>query len=94
MLFVPNATPSRRQPSREGFTRTDVLLQALEHYHDDSATSDLLFRMAWEVRPTSDLGVVLRIAQIRRANPVLAAELRAREAASRDWRSQWFCREF
>jgi hypothetical protein len=60
--FVPNATPSRRQPSREGFTRTDVLLQALEHYHDDSATSDLLFRMAWEVRPTSDLGVVLRIA--------------------------------
>lgn len=87
MPFVPNATPSRRQPSREGFTRTDVLLQALEHYHDDSATSDLLFRMAWEVRPTSDLGVVLRIAQIRRANPVLAAELRAREAASRDWRS-------
>jgi hypothetical protein len=43
--------------------------------------------MAWEVRPTSDLGVVLRIAQIRRANPVLAAELRAREAAGRDWRS-------
>jgi hypothetical protein len=40
------------------------------------------------------VGVVLRIAQIRRANPVLAAELRAREAASRDWRSQWFCREF
>jgi hypothetical protein len=78
--FVPNATPSRRQPSRERFTRPDVLLQALEHYHDDSATSDLLFLMAWEVRPTSDLGVVLRIAQIRRANPVLAAELRAREA--------------
>jgi hypothetical protein len=92
--FVPNATPSRRQPSREGFTRPDVLLQALEHNHDDSATSDLLFLMAWEVRPTSDVGVVLRIAQIRRANPVLAAELRAREAASRDWRSQWFCREF
>ena len=53
MPFVPNATPSRRQPSREGFTRPDVLLQALEHYHDDSATSDLLFLMAWEVRPTS-----------------------------------------
>ena len=38
MPFVPNATPSRRQPSREGFTRPDVLLQALEHYHDDSGT--------------------------------------------------------
>jgi hypothetical protein len=85
--FVPNVTPSRRQPSREGFNRPDVLLKALEHYHDDSATSDLLLLMAWEVRPTSDLGVVLRIAQIRRANPVLAAELRAREAAGRDWRS-------
>ena len=84
MPFVPNATPSRRQPSREGFTRPDVLLQALEHYRDDSATSDLLFLMAL-VWPTSDLGVVLRIAQIRRANPVLAAELRAREAAGRDW---------
>ena len=30
MPFVPTATPSRRQPSREGFTRPDVLLQALD----------------------------------------------------------------
>ena len=87
MPFVPNTTPSRRQPSQERFTCPDALLQALEYYHDDSATSDLLFLMAWEVRPTSDLSVVLRIAQIRRANPVLAAELRAREAAGRDWPS-------
>jgi hypothetical protein len=85
--IIPNTTPSRRQPGRERFTRPDVLVQALEYYHDDSATSDLLFLMAWEARPTSDLGVVLRIAQIRRANPFLAAELRAREAASREWRS-------
>ena len=86
MPFVPNATPSRRQPSRERFTRPDALREALERYHDDSATSDLLLLMAWENRPMSNLGIVLRIRQIRRANPVLAAELRAREAASRDWR--------
>jgi hypothetical protein len=84
--FVPNATPSRRQSSRERFTRPDSLREALERYHDDSATSDLLLLMAWENRPMSNLGIVLRIRQIRRANPVLAAELRAREAASRDWR--------
>jgi hypothetical protein len=84
--FVPNATPCRRQPSQERFTRPDALWEALERHHDDSATSDLLLLIAWENRPTSDLGIVLRIRQIRRANPVLAAELRAREAASRDWR--------
>jgi hypothetical protein len=84
--LVPNAPPPRRQPSRDRLARPDALLQALEKYRDHSATSDLLFLMAWEIRPTSNLGIVLRIAQIRRANPVLAAELRAREAASRDWR--------
>lgn len=87
MPFVPNATPSRRQPSQERLTCLDALRDALERYHDDSATSDLLLLMAWENRPTSDLGILLRIRQIRRANPVLAAELRSREVTTRDWRS-------
>lgn len=86
MPFLPNATPARLRASGERLARPDALLQALEQYHDDTATSDLLFLMAWEIRPASDIGIILRIGQIRRANPVLAAELRAHEAASREWR--------
>jgi hypothetical protein len=63
-------------PDQERIAYPDAVREALERYHDDSATSDLLLLMAWENRPMSNLGTVLRIAQIRRANPVLAAELR------------------
>jgi hypothetical protein len=43
--------------------------------------SDLLLLMEWKNRPISNLGILLRIRQILRANPDLAAELRNREAA-------------
>jgi hypothetical protein len=74
---VPNIQPCGHKPDQERIAYPDALHEALERYHDDSATSDLLLLMAWESQPTSNLGTVLRIAQIRRANPVLAAELRA-----------------
>jgi hypothetical protein len=44
-----------------------------------------MFLEAWEICPTFGIGAVLRVGQIRRANPALAAEIRAelsRRAAS------------
>jgi hypothetical protein len=73
---VPNIQPCGHKPDQERIAYPHALREALERYHDDSATSDLLLLMAWENRPTSNLSAVLRIAQIRRTNPVLAAELR------------------
>jgi hypothetical protein len=67
---VPNIQPCGHKPDQERIAYPEALREALERYHDDSATSDLLLLMAWENRPTSNLGTVLRIAQIRRANPV------------------------
>jgi hypothetical protein len=77
MPFVRNVQPARPKPSQEWLAYPDALREALDRYHNESATSDLLFLMEWENRPTSNLGILLRIAQIRRANPVLTAELRA-----------------
>jgi hypothetical protein len=44
---------------------------------DSRSAADLLFLESWERSPQSAVGTVLRVAQIRRANPELAAELRA-----------------
>lgn len=64
---------------------TQALRQALQGVRDSAAAADLLFLEAWEIHPSSNLGVNLRVSQIRRANPVLAAaidaELKARPAA-------------
>jgi len=38
---------------------------------------DLLFLEAWETRSLPDVADAMRASQIRRANPVLAAEVRA-----------------
>jgi hypothetical protein len=81
---VPNTQPCGHKPDQERIAYPDALREALERYHDDSATSDLLLLVAWENQPASNLGTILRIAQIRRANPVLAAELRA--SRDRRWR--------
>jgi hypothetical protein len=63
--------------------RSTALSRALEQIWDASAESDLLFLEAWEMRPTWNLGTMLRVAQIRRANPGLAAEIRAEHARGR-----------
>ena len=39
------------------------------------AVSDLLFLRDWERNRTANLGAMLRVAQIRRANPHLAAAI-------------------
>ena len=44
--------------------------------------AELLFLEAWEAAPTPGLGTALRVGQIRRANPALAAAIRA-ELATR-----------
>lgn len=48
-----------------------------------SAVADYMFLEAWEREPSDNAGVALRIGQIRRANPALAAEIRAEIALAR-----------
>jgi hypothetical protein len=43
---------------------------------DGSAENDLMFLERWEMAPAPGAGAALRVAQIRRANPRLAAEIR------------------
>ena len=61
--------------------RTAAVRHALERVRGDSAVADLLFLEAWEASPTPEVGAVLRIAQIRRANPELAEAVRGELAA-------------
>ena len=64
-----------------GFERqpvTRAVSLALQSMADPMARSDLLFLEEWEIRRTANPGAVLRISQIRRANPDLAAAV-ARE---------------
>ena len=56
--------------------RTAAVRRALEGAHCDAAIADLLFLESWEASPIPEVGAVLRIAQIRRANPDLAKAVR------------------
>jgi hypothetical protein len=73
-------------PRKPPFTL--AVRQALQGVNDSVTEADLLFLEAWEIQPSSHLGVTLRASQIRRANPELAAaidaELKARPAISFD----------
>jgi hypothetical protein len=62
--------------------RTDALRQALASC-DEAQAADLAFLEAWEADPSPGLGTALRVAQLRRANPGLAAAIRAELAATR-----------
>ncbi len=57
--------------------RTNALQRVLSDLHDDAASADLLFLEQWELQPMPGAAAALRVVQIRRANPVLAAEIRA-----------------
>jgi hypothetical protein len=59
---------------------TAVLQDALPRIRDHSAREDLLFLERWEMMPQPGMGAVLRVQQIRRANPVLADAIRAEVA--------------
>jgi hypothetical protein len=63
------------RPSKPPFTQ--AVRRALEGARDSRMEADLLFLEAWEMRPSSNLGLTLRAGQIRRANPGLAAEIDA-----------------
>lgn len=62
---------------------TQALQRVLAQPLARSAVADFLFLEAWEREPSDNAGVALRIGQIRRANPALAAEIRAEIASTR-----------
>ncbi len=66
-------TPAFHDPS---MPRTHALQGALPHIRDHTARSDLLFLERWEMAPDGATAQVLRVQQIRRANPELAAAIR------------------
>jgi hypothetical protein len=63
--------------------RTEAVRRALRNYPDERSAWDLLFLEAWEIEPSPGAAAALRVGQIRRANPELAAEVRAEVAGSR-----------
>jgi hypothetical protein len=56
--------------------RTAAVRRALEGVRGDAAIADLMFLEAWEASPTPEVSAVLRVSQIRRANPALADAVR------------------
>ncbi len=62
---------------------TRAVERALASVHDVSSTSDLLFLERWELTPLPGAAAARRVGQLRRANPQLAAEIRAELAAAR-----------
>ena len=60
-----------------GHPRTSALRDMLQQPGNRGCSTDLLFLEAWEARPFAGAGIALRVHQIRRANPALAAEIRA-----------------
>jgi hypothetical protein len=56
--------------------QTDAVRRIFASPLSSSAMADYLFLEAWERDPSDRPGVALRIGQIRRANPALAAAVR------------------
>lgn len=56
---------------------TLAVREALQNVNNSRIADDLLFLEAWEMHPSSNLGVTLKASQIRRANPDLAAAIHA-----------------
>jgi hypothetical protein len=63
--------------SVQGPPYTLAVRRALQGVNNSALEADLLFLEAWEMHPSSHLGVTLRASQIRRANPGLAAAIDA-----------------
>ena len=63
--------------------RTEALQRVLSGMGDQRSVADLLFLESWEIEPAPGPAAALRVLQIRRANPELAAEIRA-ELAKRE----------
>ncbi len=57
--------------------RTEAVRRAMRAVRDEASAADLLFLECWEAWPAYGVAATLRASQIRRANPRLAAEIRA-----------------
>lgn len=75
--------PAEHDPRPVPLPPTQALQRMLAQPLTRSAVADYLFLEAWEREPSDNAGVALRIGQIRRANPELAAEIRAEIALAR-----------
>jgi len=75
MIVLPTTLP-----------RTEAVRRAMRTYRDERSAWDLLFLEAWELEPSPGAAAALRVGQIRRANPELAAEVRAEIASVRGTR--------
>jgi hypothetical protein len=56
---------------------TRALSRALQSAESTASAADLLLLEAWETNKPMHLGIMLRIRQIRRANPQLSTEIAA-----------------
>jgi hypothetical protein len=56
---------------------TSAVRTAVEGVRDQATLADLLFLERWEIAPIPGVAAAMRVSQIRRANPVLAAAVRA-----------------
>jgi hypothetical protein len=62
---------------------TATLRRVLGELRDESSVADLIFLERWEMAPMPGVASALRVSQIRRANPELAAAVRAEVQALR-----------
>jgi hypothetical protein len=69
---LDHASPIPRLPFR-----TRALGRIWPDIRDDATAADFLFLERWEINPSPGAAAALRVVQIRRANPELAAEIRA-----------------
>jgi hypothetical protein len=60
-----------------GLPKTFAVRRVLQSLQNRECCADRLFLENWEVAPRPEVGIALRVHQIRRANPALAAEIRA-----------------
>ena len=72
MIMLPQSLP-----------RTEAVRRALRACRDERSAWDFLYLEAWEMAPAPGAAAALRVGQIRRANPELAAEVRAEIAGVR-----------
>ncbi len=56
---------------------TAAVRSAVAQARDEATLADLLFLERWEIAPIPGLAAAMRVSQIRRANPDLAAAVRA-----------------
>ena len=56
---------------------TAAVRRVLDRINNHAVAADLLFLERWEMSPMPGAAAALRVGQIRRANPALAAEIRA-----------------